>query len=561
MKRRKFFNELLDNSEKDYEYGFTEIKGNLEEYQGEWSVAQANHLLKRTLFGFKKSDLEKALTFNSASTCVDELTEIKPVEFDPPIKFIEFNQPNEMKVGETWINSGFSPNSEFEKIISLKAWWFGKILNQDFSILEKMTLFWHNHFATEANIVGVGVFQYRSNELYRGNALGNFKTLVEKVTLDPTMLFYLNGNENVAGKPNENFARELFELFTLGKGPIIGEGNYTYFIEEDIREASKVLTGWNLNVRNGDIQQDLKFYPILHDSTIKEFSSAFGNQTILPAGQNEYKLLINMIFQQEQVSKFIVRKLYRWFVYYHIDERIENEIIEPLALILRQNNFEIQPVIRTLLKSNHFFDSATKGLMIKNPIDYVCGLIKNLETNIYTRGNSAYEDFTNEYLAWYNYGYNESSDEQLRLLDPPSVAGWEAYYQTPTYYRIWLSSATIQLRHQYYQSILSNRGLNRFQVNLKASATKFAETLSNPSDPNQLINEMCARFYTNDLTQNQKNILKLNLVDEGQGDYTWSEIWTIYQSNKDNVIISGTVEAKLSNLLRKAFELAEYQLS
>ena len=90
----------------------------------------------------------------------------------------------------------------------------------------------------------------------------------------------------------------------------------------------------------------------------------------MPSGENEYKLLINMIFEQEQVSRFIIRKLYRWFVYYHIDERIEEEIIEPLAQLFRQSNYEIQPVIRKLLKSNHFFDAATKGLMIKNPIDF-----------------------------------------------------------------------------------------------------------------------------------------------------------------------------------------------
>jgi hypothetical protein len=561
MDRRKFINNLLDNSKKNLDYSITEIKGNLEEYNGNWGVSEAKHLLKRALFGFDKNYLDKALTYKTASECIDELTKIQPLEFDPPIKFIDIGEPNELKVGETWINSGFSPGIEFEKIISLKAWWFGKILNQDFNIREKMTLFWHNHFATEASIVGVGIFQYYTNQLYREYCLGNFKTLVDKVTIDPTMLLYLNGNENVAGRPNENYARELFELFTLGKGSIIGEGNYTFFTEDDIREAAKVLTGWNLNIRNGEIQQNLRFYPLFHDSTIKQFSAAFQNKTIMPAGENEYKQLINMIFEQVEVSKFIIRKLYRWFIYYHIDDRIEQEIIEPLALFFRQNNYEIQPVIRKLLKSNHFFDVATRGLIIKNPLDFICGLIKNLETQIYTRGNPGFEEYTNRYLAWYNYGYTESAEEQLRLLDPPSVAGWEAYYQVPTYYRTWLSAATIQLRHSYFNGVLSNRGLNRFQVILKASAINFAESISDPYNPNELINEMCNRFFTNELTQNQKNILKLNLVDEGQGDYTWSELWTLYQTNKNSIVIAGTVEQKLSNLLRKALELAEYQLS
>ncbi len=562
MKRREFIKDIISDVKDNNAYNTAELKGNLDEYTGEWGKSQANHLLRRTLFGFRKNDLEKALTFNSSSKCIDELTKIKAVEVDPPVKFYDSGQyPDTVKVGETWVNSYFSAQLENERIAGLKAWWFGKMIDQDFNIREKMTLFWHNHFSTESEIVRVGVFHYTTNELFREYALGNFKELVKKVTLDPTMLFYLNGNENLAGKPNENFARELLELFTIGKGPLIGDGNYTNYTEEDIREAAKVLTGWNLRIRGTVFENELKFYSAIHDYSVKQFSSAFQNKTITPTGENEYIELINMIFNQDEVSRFIVRKIYKWFVYYNITEETETNIIEPLAKILRDDNYEIERVVKTLLKSNHFFQTESYGVMVKNPIDYVCGLVKNLELSFPTKNNPDLPEVTNKYLAWFNYGFQTASDLQLELFDPPSVAGWEAYYQTPTFYRIWISSATIQIRQQFVQNILSNRGLNRLNITLKASGIDFAETLSNPSDPNKLVNEMCDRLYPFDLTLNQKTILKLNIVDEGQGDYNWTNLWGLYQSNKNDQLTKATVETKLTNLLKSALELAEYQLS
>lgn len=561
MKRREFLNELV-TKEKSFVKGSEDIQinGNLDEYKGEWNSQAASHLLKRTLFGFKKSDLDTALSFSSLSDCVDELVKVDNTEDQPPIKFFDngmYEDP--VALGETWINSGYIPQLENERIISLKAWWFGKMLNQRFNIQEKMALFWHNHFATETEVIRIGVFHHQTYELFRKNAVGNFKTLVEKITLDPTMLFYLNGNENVAGKPNENYARELFELFTIGKGPIIGEGNYTYFTEDDVREAAKVLTGWNLRIRGGEFENELKFYAVLHDYSVKQFSSAFQNTTINPSGENEYKELINMIFNHEQASKFIIRKLYRWFVYYRIDEEVETNIIEPLSELFRQNNFDISVVLKKLLKSEHFFNSV--GVQIKNPVDYTIGLVKNLETNMPTRNNPQLPDYSNEYIAWYYYGLGPLSDQQLDLFDPPSVAGWEAYYQQPSYYRIWISSATIQVRHNFFNNLMSNRGFNRNGVQFKPSMINFAESLSNPSDPNELIDEMCERFYPIELTETQKSRLKLNIVDEGQGDYNWTDLWITYQTNKNDQLITATVETKLSNLIKSALELAEYQLS
>lgn len=561
MKRREFVSSLLRNKNQNINSNEgIQIDGDLKEYSGEWNSTIASHVLRRTLFGFRKSDLNKALSFSNLSQCVDELIKVDNFQDDPPIKFFDNGQYNDtVSVGETWINAPFNPALENERMISLKAWWFGKILNQRFNIQEKMCLFWHNHFATESEVVRVGIYQHQTYELFRKHAVGNFKSLVEKISIDPTMALYLNLNENIVGRPNENYARELFELFTLGKGPLIGEGNYTYFTENDIREAAKVLTGWNLRIRGTDIEKELKFYPTLHDFTIKNFSEAFNNASIQPSTENEYKELINMIFDHDQASKHIIRKLYRWFVYYKIDDNIEKNIIEPLSIIFKENNFEISVVLKKLLKSEHFVNSI--GVQIKNPLDYTIGLIKNLESNMPTRNNPLLEEYTNNYIAWFYYGLGTLVDQQLDLFDPPSVAGWEAYYQQPSYYRIWVSSATIQVRHSYFNTMFSARGFNRNAVQFKPSAIQFAESLDNPSDPVKLIDEMCERFFPINLTSKQKERLKSNLVDDGQGDYNWTDLWITYQTNRNDQVTVATVESKLTNLLKAAFELAEYQLS
>jgi hypothetical protein len=178
-----------------------------------------------------------------------------------------------------------------------------------------------------------------------------------------------------------------------------------------------------------------------------------------------------------------------------------------------------------------------------------------------TRNNPLLEEYTNNYIAWFYYGLGTLVDQQLDLFDPPSVAGWEAYYQQPSYYRIWVSSATIQVRHSYFNTMFSARGFNRNAVQFKPSAIQFAESLDNPSDPVKLIDEMCERFFPINLTSKQKERLKSNLVDDGQGDYNWTDLWITYQTNRNDQVTVATVESKLTNLLKAAFELAEYQLS
>src|SRR5450432_870823 len=233
-----------------------------------------------------------------------------------------------------------------------------------------MVLFWHNHFVTETNTVDNALFCYQYNMLLRRHALGNFKEFVRAITVEPAMLRYLNGYANSKKAPDENYGRELQELFTLGKGP------GSHYTEEDVKAAARVLTGFTVQYKTFTSSFD----PNRHDETDKQFSTAYGNRLIRgikgKEGTMELDELLDMIFSQEEVSRFICRKLYRFFVYHNIDETTERDLIEPLAALFRKENYEIGPVLEALFSSQHFFDPANFGCMIKSPIDFTIGLCR-----------------------------------------------------------------------------------------------------------------------------------------------------------------------------------------
>jgi uncharacterized protein (DUF1800 family) len=297
----------------------------------------------------------------------------------------------------------------------------GLMINQDRSIREKLNLFWHNFFATETNEIGNAQYVYKHHNLLRSSCLGNYKTLIKDITLDPAMLVYLNGQLNTATAPDENYGRELQELFTVGKD---GGAPYT---ENDVKEASKVLSGW----RNNSTTFSAYFTASRHNTTNKVFSSFYNNTTIVgrsdaTAGDVELNELLNMIFNTQEVAKHVCRRLYRWFVYYEIDANTENNIIVPLANIFRTNNYEIKPVLNTLFKSEHFFDVLNQSCLIKSPLDLMVGLCR--EFNVVFPDSS---DYISNYGLW-NWLVNYGNNMQQNLGDPPDVAGWKAYYQGTT---------------------------------------------------------------------------------------------------------------------------------
>ena len=248
-----------------------------EVYNGTWNFETAAHLLRRTTFGPKLSEIEKAVALGKSASINKLLSNTEFIP-EPPIN-VKDDEDTEIQIGQTWVNASKKKN-DFIRRASYAGWRIGLILNQPhtgteslpFSIREKMVLFWQNHFASEADVVGDARYYYWFHNKLRKNYLGNFKNLVKKINIDPAMLVYLSGQFNTKEAPNENYARELFELFTIGKGPLDGIDSYTYYTESDIIEASKILTGWEV-IKNFSGPDRQKFTSSRHDTSSKTFSS------------------------------------------------------------------------------------------------------------------------------------------------------------------------------------------------------------------------------------------------------------------------------------------------
>jgi uncharacterized protein (DUF1800 family) len=533
----------------------------LEPYTGPWGISQVSHLLRRAMFGAAKSDIE-VLQQHSLADAVDLLLAVPPPEPSAPLAY---DTRELVSIGDTWVYQPYkSPDATVTfvptgiRTTSLKCWWLGLMLDQPLSIREKMVLFWHNHFVTAVGTVGDPRFSYRYLTLLRTNALGNFRTLVKQVTVDGAILRYLNGNTNTKSSPNENYGRELQELFTIGKGPEIASGDYTNYTENDVKAAARVLTGWRDDAAplTSPSTDAWRFDATRHDTADKQFSERYGNTVITGRsgadGALELDDLVAMILAQPETARALCRQLYRWFVYYLIDAQTEASVIEPMAAILRSNNYEVLPALRALLTSAHFYDAVNMGCVIKSPLDFVVGLCRQLSMKI----PSADVPQRYTFLA---YLLSQASSMQQNLGDPPNVAGWAAYYQLPQYYELWISSDTLPRRNAM-TGTMARAGYSNGGATLAIDSLAFVRSLTNPGDAVSLIDDAAQRLYAIPLTQNQKAFLKDTLVP-GLPDYEWTAEWNSYVADPTNVQKSAPVKTKLEALLSTMLRMPEYQLS
>jgi uncharacterized protein (DUF1800 family) len=539
----------------------TRTMSGINPYTGAWTTNEVIHLLKRTMFGAKKADVDffSAMTMNQA---VDALLNVPLAQFTPPPPVKNYTNSvdpadadNTVAAGQTWVNTNTSDGSvNSQRVLSFKNWWMGQLVNQDRNILEKMTLFWHNHFATEADVIGRAIWCYQNNEVLRRNALGNFKQFVKEMTTNTGMLLYQNGNLNTNTAPDENYGRELQELFVVGKGANNATQGYA---EADVKAAAKVLTGWQIN----GTTNTAVFTSSRHDPTNKTFS-AFYNNTVITgrtgatAGALELDDLLTMLLSINDPSLHICRKLYRWFVYYEIDAATEANVIAPLAQIFRTNNYDIKPVLATLLKSEHFFDVLNQGCLIKSPIDIIVGLCREFGVLFPTVAT----DYAGAYNTWYLLNTISFVFQQY-IGDPPNVAGWPAYYQQPQYYEIWINSDTYPKRNQFTDQMLLT-GYTRSGKNIRIDPTIFAKSLPNPGDPNALIADSITYLFRLPLTQASKDQLKRDIVLGGQtSDFYWTNAWTAWIANPNDTVNANIVKTKLKDLYQYLMKLAEYQLA
>ncbi|MES2520490.1 MAG: DUF1800 domain-containing protein [Bacteroidota bacterium] len=516
----------------------------IDAYTQNLTARQVSHLLRRAAFGATLAQV-KELTGKTPAFIIQKLLATQPTPTNPT----DENQQTFHDLVWGGPNTTDATRNNFDGVRRgrLKLWWIGLMVTQPVSLLEKTTLFWQNHFVSTSTDVSDVRFLYRQNQLLRKYALGNFRDFVIEITKDPAMLQYLNGASNVVGKPNENYGRELMELFTIGRG------NYT---EDDVKAAARVLTGWrSLNFRSTTAATiGFEFRTAQHDTTDKVFSDSYQKRTIkgrtgTTAGDDELKDLIDMILAQPETARFIVRKFYRWFVQADISAQIEKDFIEPLAAIFRKN-YDIKITLETLFKSQHFYDETLYGSQIKSPMDLVVGTLRSFNYQL----PDPVKDRT-KYDAATNYFFGRLKEQQMDIIDQPSVFGWRPYYDTD-FYEIWINSTTLALRGAWTDYVV--KGATGTAVDINSLGIPLIT--STPTDPYKMVRELTDSLLEFPLTDDQIIYLVEQPLMAGSPYYEWTTIWTDYTKSPNDTMKKSAAKTRLDRLITFILRLAEYQM-
>jgi uncharacterized protein (DUF1800 family) len=363
-----------------------------------WDLKWAGHLFRRAAFGATWQELQDAVGEGPEET-LNRLLAGREGQAD-------FNRAMD-DLAPTMVR--YRPDNESEE---LQGWWLYRMMSTPHPLLERMTLFWHNHFATSIAKVRQVPLMKEQNLLLRKHALGKFRPFVLEMSKDPAMLVWLDSNSNVRGRPNENYARELMELFTLGVG------NYT---EKDVREAARAFTGWHTTARYNprNQQQDAAF-------TFNAGQHDGGPKTVLgQTGNWDGGDVVRILLEQPACARFLARKLYRHFI--SEAETPPDGLLEPLAEQLRKSDYDLGGLVRTILRSRHFYSDYAYRQRIKGPVEFLIGTVRTLE------GSMPLESAIQN-LPGPMDGLGQT------LFAPPNVKGWDGG-------KAWLNSATVLARH------------------------------------------------------------------------------------------------------------------
>ncbi|GBC95946.1 hypothetical protein HRbin16_01746 [bacterium HR16] len=362
-----------------------------------------------------------------------------------------------------------------------KMWWIFRLLTTRRPLQERMVLFWHNHFATSASKVPRAELMILQNETFRRLALGSFRDMLLAVSRDPAMLLWLDNHLNRKGKPNENYARELLELFTMGIG------NYT---EQDVKEAARAFTGWTLRPRAG-----FQFVPAQHDDGEKVFLGQRGNFD----GTD----IIDILVKHPKTAEYICTKLFRFFAY----DNPEPAVVRALTRTYFDSGYHIGAVVKQILLSEAFLSSRAVRSMVKCPMDFVVGTLRCLGVGQWLLTALQAETLPQPALAILRFADQSMQRMEMSLFYPPSVKGWD-------WGTAWINSATMTERIRFADTLANPRTLGRGIVAL----------LSNPSfvpadvDDEQLLNRLCEVLDASLSTQTQQNILKIVRTTAGSAD-------------------------------------------
>ena len=371
-----------------------------------WNLVRAGHLYRRAAFGADWGQLQQALSDGPQRT-IDQLLR-------PQADVEAFNAAcDEYEASATSVND-------------LRAWWLRRMIQTPHPLLEKMTLFWHSHFATNAAKVKDTRLMRQHIRLLRSQTLGSFQVLLEGISHDPAVLIGLDADANRKALPNENFVRQFIEIFTLGPG---------HCTKQDIQEASRSFTGWFV------LRGKLRYISREHDNGIKRFLGREGNLT-----DDD---IVHILLKQPITAQRVVRKLYRWLI--NETEESSSELIAPLAESFAKD-YDLLRLTETMLRSNLFFSSAAYRQRIKSPTEFAIGIVKALESLVSTTQ-----------LA------QDLADLGQNLYHPPTVKGWAGG-------RHWINNTTMVRRHNLAMSLLQGSGPYENRLNPQEIAGKHGHS-------------------------------------------------------------------------------------
>jgi len=370
-----------------------------------WDLRKVAHLHRRAGFGATRAELLRDITAGPLAS-VERLFQPRALPSDEAEAFEGLRQ-----------TARSSSNLEL-----LKVCWLNRILHGPDPLREKLTLFWHGQFATSNKKVESVALMDRQNETLRSNALGGFAALLEAIIRDPAMLIWLDGGTSKKGKPNENFAREFLELFTLGTGQ---------FAERDIREAARAFTGWVRQDSRGGFRETPAF--TREPEQVDDGPKAFLGQN----GRWGAADIVRITLERPEAATFLARKLYRWFV--SEAGTPGPELIDPLAEEVKRLRFAIGPIVGVILRSRQFYSHAAYRQRIKSPVEFSAGLVRTLEVP-----RSALNPLA----------LSAACDAQgQELFVPPNVEGWVGG-------RVWINSGTLLERTNWAADVVWGRSEN-----------------------------------------------------------------------------------------------------
>ena len=351
-----------------------------------------------------------------------------------------------------------------ERGLEIRTWWVAEMLSTPSPLTEKMTLFWHNHFATSQQKVRSANLMYRQNVMLRNYATGNFGAMLREVSKDPAMLIYLDGAQNRKGAPNENFAREVMELFTLGEG---------HYSEQDIKEVARAFTGWSIDPEAGEF----RFRRLIHDE---------GSKTVLG---NEGKFngddIITLLLQQSATSEFIVAKLWREFV----SPEPDAAAVKLLAATWRAANYEIKPLLRAMFLTDAFWAPVNRGVLVKSPVDLVVGSLRQFRF--------AVEDPAPFAVILRQLGQD--------LFNPPNVKGWPVG-------DAWLNTTTLLARKGFL-----NRLFRADEMVKPATVVASKSEKADAADMGDMMAQPTAQLMDKDMAGQGRQRAQMRLAARGTG--------------------------------------------